>query len=159
MGAQSTAEKWSHLNVRTTDLPTGGQAELEPADMTELLYGDPLEGIEPVVPNDLVAIAERVEFAGVDAEKMDPEERRQLARYRHWLIADRLRRYTHPDGSTLNKLTPREVRKLPYEDQIAMFRVCTHSDLAQRVMLASFRGVQRGPEGNGSGSAAGGGPE
>jgi len=142
-----TLEKWQHARIRTIDLPSGaGDVDVEPCDLSVLLYGDPEEGIEPAIPNDLATIAEQAEYEGVDAEKMSREERIQLTQFRHWLIADRLRR------PTLNR---KEVRKLPYEDQIAIFRVCLHMDLSERVMLASFRGVEAGKSSNGSGPAEG----
>ena len=153
-----TLAKWQHARIRTIDLPSeAGDVDVEPADMGELIYGDPDNGIEPTVPNDLVGIAERTEYEGVDTEKLSAEERRQLTRYRHWLVADRLRRPAMPRG-TDGRVTAeaiKQVRSLPYEDQIAIFRVCLHTDLAERLMLASFRGVQSGPAGNGSGKAEG----
>lgn len=145
MSNTPTLEKWQHARLRTITLPSGaGDVDVEPADMATLIYGDPLDGIEPAVPNDLVTIAERTEYEGVDAEKMSPEERQTLTRYRHWLIADRIVR---------PKLTRAQVRSLPYEDQIAIFRVCLHMDLAERMALASFRGLTGDDTGNGSGTA------
>lgn len=145
MANTPTLEKWQHARVRTVELPSGaGDVDVEPADMATLIYGDPLDGIEPAVPNDLVTIAEQAEYQGVDTEKMSPEERQTLTRYRHWLIADRLVR---------PKLTRSQVRSLPYEDQIAIFRVCLHMDLAERMTLASFRGLTGNESSNGNGKA------
>jgi len=142
-----TIDKWQHARIRTVQLPSGaGDVDIEPADLAELIYGDPLEGIDPVVPNELIGIAERAEYEGVDAEKMSPDERQLLRRYRHWLIANRVVR---------PKLTVEDVRRLPYDDQIALFRIALHMDLAERVMLASFRGVGGGDAGNGRVPAAG----
>jgi hypothetical protein len=138
-------EQWQHARIRTVELPSGaGDVDVEPADMAVLLYGDPVEGIEPTVPNELASIAERTEYSGVDAEKMSAEERRTFTRYRHWLIANRLRRPV---------ITEKVARSLPYEDQVAIFRVCLHMDLAERITMASFRGLAGGDTGNGSGKA------
>jgi hypothetical protein len=137
-----TLEKWQHARIRTIDLPSGaGDVDVEPCDLSVLLYGDPEENIPPSIPNDLATIAERAEYQGVDAEKMSKDERITLTRFRYWLIADRLRR---------PKLDRKQVRSLPYDDQIAIFRVCLHMDLSERLMLSSFRGLPAGNEANGS---------
>ncbi|HXJ66097.1 MAG TPA: hypothetical protein VNN79_20235 [Actinomycetota bacterium] len=147
--------KWAHSRLRTIEFPEGGDADVEPCDMSELIYGSPEDGIEPTVPNDLVGIAERTEYEGVDTEKLSPDERRLLTRYRHWVISDRTRRYRFPDGTEVRSLTTKDARLMPYENQIAIFRAALHTDLAERLMLASFRSVQSGPAGNGSGTAEG----
>ena len=148
-------EKWQHARIRTIELPSGGQADVEPVDMTELIYGDPDEGVEPSVPNEFISIAEQTEYVGADPEKMTAAERISFSRYRRWLVADRTRRYRHADGSELSSLTPADVRKIPYDDTIAIFRVALHMDLSERLMLASFRGIQDGPSSNGGGKTPG----
>lgn len=155
MANTPTIQKWQHARIRTIGLPSGGEADVEPTDNTELMYGDPDEGIEPSIPNELIAIAEKAEYEGVDTEKMTPAERVTFAKFRRWLVADRTRRYRHGDGTELHTLTPADVRKLPYEDTIAIFRVALHMDLSERLMLASFRGLNGGNTGNGSSKAEG----
>jgi hypothetical protein len=160
-----TLEEIAHAGIRTIGLPSSlrrtkeGEWEasldvdVEVTDNADLIYGDPGEGVEPRVPNELRPIAERCEYEGFEEtdnilEKLDKDERIQLSRYRRWLIADRLRR---PTG-----LTPADIRKWAFADQVAVFRVLTHGDLKERIVLSSFRDLQRSHSGNGSRPAKGG---
>lgn len=160
MASTPTLKTWQHACVRTITLPSSAPkfdrtVDVEVTNNTDLIYGDPDENVEAQVPSELAGIAERVEFEGFNEkdnllEKLDKDERIQLSRYRVWLIADRLRRPT---------LTLKEVRSIPFEDQQAIFRVITHADLAERVMLASFRDLQSGTASSGNGKASGGSSE
>jgi hypothetical protein len=154
-----TKDELAHVGIRTIGFPSSlrrsPEGEWEPTvtvdvevtDNADLIYGDPEDGVEPRVPNDLRPIAERCEYEGFEEtdnllEKLDESERIQLSRYRRWLIAERLRR---PTG-----LTPQDIRKWAFADQVAVFRVLTHGDLKERVVLSSFRDLQGRSSSNGS---------
>lgn len=165
MANTPTLEDIAHAGIRTVGLPSSLRrnadgdweaaetVDVEVTDNADLIYGDPDEGVDPSVPNELRPIAERCEYEGFEEtdnllEKLSAEERIQLSRYRRWLIAARLRR---PTG-----LTPKDIRRWAFADQVAVFRVLTHGDLKERIVLSSFRDLQGRSSSNGSRQAAGG---
>jgi hypothetical protein len=150
MGNTPTLKQWQHHAIRKIDFVSGaGEGEVEPAHLTDLIYGDPEKGIDPKVPNELIGIAERVEFEGIDAEavkKMTPEERLAYQRFKEWLVADRLRS---------PKITAEQARTIPTDDFQQVLEIALHMDYRERVMLRSFRDIASGPASNGSGGHEG----
>jgi hypothetical protein len=154
MGKTPTFQQWTHHRVRTISLVSGaGEAKIEPAHLTDLIYGDPDQGVPPKVPNDLIGIAEKVEFEGVDPEavkKMTAEERRSYQRFKEWLVSDRLRS---------PKITAAQARELPTDDLQQLLEVALHMDYPERRAMASFRELNGGAASNGSSGDAGDEPE
>lgn len=155
MGKVPSVEQWTHHRIRKVDWVSGaGEGEIEPASLTDLIYGDPELGIEPKVPNELIPIAEKVEFEGIDSEavkKMSSTERIHYQRFKEWLVSDRMRK---------PKLTAKQVREnMPTDDLQQALEICLHMDFRERVMLRSFRDLSSGSASNGSSGDEGGSSE
>jgi hypothetical protein len=141
-----TLAEWQHLAVRTVALPSDASklVEIEPVDLVDLLYGD--DDMAPAIPTELAAIAEKIEFEGpLDLEKLSKEERQHATKFRHWLIANRM---------VSPKLAVKDVRKLPYVDQMHLFQVALHMDMEERRNLARFRDIERSGALDGRGTAS-----
>jgi hypothetical protein len=150
MGNTPTLKQWIHHRVRTIQFVSGaGEGQVEPASLTDLIYGVPELGIEPKVPNELIPIAEKVEFESITPEAvkaMSPEDRRSYQRFKEWLASDRLR---------APRITPAQARDIPTDDLQQIVEVALHMDYPERRAMASFRELQGGDSSNGSGGHEG----
>ena len=136
MAKTPTLDQWHHFGIRKVTLPSNldFEVEVELASFEDLLMGDPDADIPPSIPNEFATLAARLEVEEVDTAKMTDEDRITFTRFRHWLVA----KYTRSP-----KMTPKDVRRLPYVDQVRLFEVILHMDMRERRALASFRDLER----------------